>query len=118
MKRFTDYCNKKIDEADLGFVEPGLDKGDQGIPYNYRINKRYRVVREDKDYKLTKQDKNDLKSLVNTWKNLKDNIDNELLNFDEKYIYRNNLAEFRMQKARKLLKVVEQMEDLYMGKYI
>lgn len=117
MVSFKEYCNKKIDEADLGFVEPGLDKGDQGTPYKFKRNNQYIVV-EDKNYKLTSKDKKDLKELFEVWDYLKNNIGNELRNFEENNIYRNDVAQFRMEKVRKLLPILNQMKLDWLSKYV
>ena len=70
-------------------------------------SKQENSINEDDNYKLSSQDKKDLKELFETWENLKYNVEFELENFKENNIYKNDIAKYRMDKVRKILPLIK-----------
>lgn len=68
---------------------------------------------ETRKYKLTAQDKKDVKELLELWDNLKYNMDVEIETFELDHIYQNDIAYYRMQKVRRDLVLVKEMKKLW-----
>lgn len=117
MKSFKEFYNNKINESDIGIVEPGLDNGDERDSYHFNNDNEIIIHEDHKNYKLTKQDKKDIKDLFEAWENLSYNVNFELSNFEDKNIYNNDIAYYRMVKVRKLLPVIEEMRKIWNKRY-
>lgn len=103
MKSFKEYMEQQLKESDIGLVEPGLDKGNENEPYHFDEEIPPMIISEDhKGYKLTKQDKKMLKDLFEKWHGIKFNIETMLDTFEEKNIHKNDIAYYRVEKAKKL----------------
>ena len=103
MKSFKEFIENKLEESDIGMVEPGLDKGNERDSYHFDEKILPTIIEEDhKGYKLTKQDKKMLKDLFEKWHGIKFNIETMLDTFEEKNIHKNDIAYYRVEKAKKL----------------
>ena len=118
MKTFKEYFENKIEESDIGLVEPGLDKGNEKDPYHFNDENPViiKIDEDHKNYKLTKQDKKMLKELFEKWHGIKFNIETMIETFEEKNIYRNDIAYYRVEKAKKLSEWLDKVYDMWMSR--